>query len=85
MTEMMKEYRPTYALSSSDVGTFGGGMISGVRYFEGKVLVRIQELLAVEAFSLFCAATPKNACQHNFARETRLCAKGVTHHNEPRR
>ena len=33
-----------------------GGMMAGVRYAAGRVLVRIQDLVLVDGFSVFCAA-----------------------------
>lgn len=37
-------------------GALVGWRIDGVRYLDGRVLVRIQALLVLDGFSVFCAA-----------------------------
>lgn len=43
------------------MGALVGGRISGVRYWGGRVLATIQDLLLEEGFSTFCAAVHASA------------------------
>ena len=54
---MINVYSAVYVLSKLEEGALAGIRIAGSRYSRGRVVVRTQDLLEVEGFSLFCAAS----------------------------
>lgn len=57
---MIKLYKAVYVLSVAEEGAFVGGKIAGVRNADGRVLVRIQDLLVLDGLSVFWAAGPSS-------------------------
>lgn len=62
MTETMTVQRATYAASSEDEPMEEGGMIVGVRYSVGRMVVRTQDALDFEIPFVFCAAEKMSIC-----------------------
>lgn len=56
MTATMTVQSAMYAASSEEELIGAGGIMVGVRYWDGRTVVRIQDVVVFEAPFVFCAA-----------------------------